>query len=110
MVYGIDEGKHLEYIYHLYQTTWFKTEAKQILNTKLPKLNYLLIKLLPDQTNYFKMSKTRPDTTIYLSQISNRTKLTQPIYSYLSKLIPIIANTPKANQNPWLAEIAKVFF
>ncbi len=110
MVYGVDEREHLEYIYHLYQTSWFKTEAKQILNTKLPKLNYLLIKLLPDKTNHFKMSKTRPNTTIYLSQISNRTKLTQPIYDYLSKLVPIIANTPKASQNSWLAEVAKVFF
>ena len=104
MVYGMDEREHLEYIYNLYQTSWFKTEAKQILNTKLPKLNYLLIRLLPDRTNNFKMSKTRPNTTIYLSQISSRTKLTPPIYDYLSKLVPIIANTPKASQNSWLAE------
>jgi tryptophanyl-tRNA synthetase len=110
MVYGEDEHAHLEYIFSLYKTPWFKKEAVSALGVNPPQLNYLLIRLLPDIKNKFKMSKTRPGDAISLSQISDQTKFTSKIVDYLHDLIPIVASVKNSLNNTFLKIISEVIF
>jgi tryptophanyl-tRNA synthetase len=110
MVYGEDERAHLEYIFSLYRTAWFKKEVVAALGVNPPQLNYLLIRLLPDMKNKFKMSKTRPGDAISLAQISGQIKLTPKIVDYLHDLIPIVASVKDSLNNTFLKIISELIF
>lgn len=110
MVYGEDELSHLEYIYDLYKSPWFKREVMQMCNTTTPDLNYLTIRLLPDIKNEFKMSKTRSKTAISFDQITENARLTEPIMDYLHDLIPIVASVKNSLKNQYLGHISKLIF
>ena len=110
MVYGLDEAAHLEYIYKLYKTSWFKKEVESMFGGSVPEINYVLIRLLPDLSGRFKMSKTRADQAIAWRAISSETLITRPIEKYLMTLIEILGSTPRAGHNRFLDLAGRMIF
>lgn len=110
-IYGVDEFAHLELINRLYRSAWFRREVKKFFGTEPPKFNYLLIKTLPDKTGKYKMSKSRPLTTIFVKEISKKTIIKENcILEYLEKLSSLIKEESggSAHKNIWYNIIEKI--
>jgi tryptophanyl-tRNA synthetase len=110
LVYGLDQISNLEFIYELYKQSWFVNEVASGLGLKTPKLNFLVIRLIPDILNRGKMSKSISDRAISFDQITEDTRLTTPIVNYLDNLIQAVAQTKSAQQNVWLSYASKLIF
>jgi len=102
MLYGSDEYAHMELIFSLYKSKWFIKEVKSYFGTNVPRINYLLIKNLPDITGRYKMSKTRPKTTIFLDQVDIKaSQLKKHSTRYLKDVLSVtksIETSPNTNQ------------
>ncbi len=110
LLYGADQKNNLEYIFYLYQQKWFKQEVKQAFNLKLPELNYLIIKLIPNLLTKGKMSKRSKSQAVSLDQIKDDTKLTPEIVVYLNQIIALLGSDHEALKNPWLKYLSTLFF
>lgn len=100
-VYGVDEYAHLELIYKLYQSTWFKAEIRNSFNMSPPLFNYLIIKPLQDETGRYKMSKSRPETTIFIDSFRQPLKESQ-INTYLCGLLNLLeSSNTDLSHNGW---------
>lgn len=110
MVYGLDQVSNLGFVYELYKESWFKKEVSSGLGLKVPKINFLVIRLIPDILSRGKMSKSVSDRAISFDQITEDTRLTTPIVNYLDNLIQTVAQTKSAQQNVWLSYASKLIF
>jgi hypothetical protein len=107
LVYGADERAHLELIYDLYNLNWFKEEVNANLGVSVPNINYLMIKTLPDRTGKYKMSKTRPDTTVFLNSTYEQTDiLHKHSEDYLRNLLQLVEEMGNSRDtNRWYTSI-----
>lgn len=107
LIYGADERAHLELIYDLYKSNWFKEEVSDNLGVSVPDINYLLIKTLPDRTGKYKMSKTRPDTTVFLNSTGEQNDmLHKHSEDYLKNLLQLVEEMGNSKDtNRWYTSI-----
>ena len=94
----------------MYKQAWFKREVKEAFGFSLPKLNYLVIRLIPNLLANSKMSKSKNKSTISFDQIKSDTRLTSEIVEYLSSVIEIMAPLESSTKNPWLNYINTLIF
>ncbi len=91
-IYGKDEMSHLCLIYDLYNSPWFKEIIYNVAGINCPTIGFMIVNLIPGLDSKRKMSKTLPENSILIKNISKGHSITIPIQLYLKQVIQLVSS------------------